>query len=120
MSGLQNRVLPDPIIVSGEFILDREALRAWRGTDELILSLRQLRILEIFLERPGQIISRAFIRSTVWGPTAPVSGNNVDVEIGHMRKVLRGPDGSHPIRTVRGCGFIFEPKEPQKHGHILR
>ncbi|MBY0381456.1 MAG: winged helix-turn-helix domain-containing protein [Xanthobacteraceae bacterium] len=96
--------------------MDREALRAWRGTIELNLSLRQLRILEIFMERPGQIISRAFIRSTVWGPATTVSGNNVDVEIGHLRKILRGADNDHPIKTVRGSGFTFEPKEAQTHG----
>jgi len=116
MSVLQNRTLPKPIIVCGEFILDREALRAWRGASELNLSLRQLRILEIFMERPRQTISRAFIQSSVWGSTATVSGNNVDVEIGQMRKIMRDADGNHPIRTIRGSGFAFEPGEVQTHG----
>ncbi|MBN9603724.1 MAG: winged helix-turn-helix transcriptional regulator [Afipia felis] len=116
MSVLQTHALQNPILTCGEFILDRDALRAWRDTHELNLSLRQLRILELFMERPGQTVSRAFIRSTVWGYAATAQGNSVDVEIGQIRKILRSKGGDNAIKTIRGSGFVFQPKEAKRQG----
>jgi DNA-binding winged helix-turn-helix (wHTH) protein len=41
------------LTVVGEFLLDRETIRVWRGDKPLKLSTRQFRLLDVFMQRPG-------------------------------------------------------------------
>src|SRR4051794_39023030 len=45
-------------LVVGELRLDPAAMRVWRGEDEVQLSPKEFALLEVFMRRPGQVLSR--------------------------------------------------------------
>jgi len=48
--------------------------------------------------------------ATVWGGTSDVYTNVVDLHVSHLRKKLDRAGEPSLIRTVRGVGYSFEPR----------
>jgi len=109
--GLLRRSRPEPateLLVMGDIVLDRANQRVRRGSREVHLSPIEFRLLELFLERPGRVFSRAQVLDSVWGDVAEIEGRTVDVHIGRLRKALSHGRERDPIRTVRGTGYSFD------------
>jgi two-component system, OmpR family, phosphate regulon response regulator PhoB len=109
--GLLRRSRPEPateFLVMGDIVLDRANQRVRRGSREVHLSPIEFRLLELFLERPGRVFSRAQVLDSVWGDVAEIEGRTVDVHIGRLRKALSHGRERDPIRTVRGTGYSFD------------
>jgi len=109
--GLLRRSRPEPaaeFLVMGDIVLDRANQRVRRGSREVHLSPIEFRLLELFLERPGRVFSRAQVLDSVWGDVAEIDGRTVDVHIGRLRKALSHGRERDPIRTVRGTGYSFD------------
>jgi two-component system OmpR family response regulator len=72
----------------------------------LDLSARELALLEIFLQRPGRMVSKEQIVDLLcqWGEE--VSTNAIEVYIHRLRKKLES--GGVKIVTVRGLGYCLE------------
>jgi two-component system OmpR family response regulator len=72
----------------------------------LDLSARELALLEIFLQRPGRMVSKDQIVDLLcqWGEE--VSTNAIEVYIHRLRKKLES--GGVRILTVRGLGYCLE------------
>ena len=64
------------------------------------LTAREFTMLEFFLRRPRQVISREQSLSRVWGLGHDPASNVVDVYIRYLRQKL----GNDLIHTVRGMG----------------
>jgi len=92
----------------GEFFLDRETVRVWRGNQALRLSLRQFRLLDVFMRHPGKPLSRKVIKDFVWGPESTIGETSVDAEIMRLRRAIGGRKRDMPIRTARKLGYVFE------------
>lgn len=89
----------------GDLVFDREKLEVHRGDERLILSAKELALLELLMSAPGKVFSRARILNSVWGYDKDPLTNVVDVYIARLRKKLE-PDGAQPlIETVRGFGY---------------
>ena len=69
------------------------------------LSTREFELLRTFLERPNQVLSRAFLLSSVWGYDYDPGSNVVDVYVGYLRRKI----GARYFETVRGVGYRFRP-----------
>jgi two-component system phosphate regulon response regulator PhoB len=109
--GLLRRSRPEPaaeFLVMGDIALDRANQRVRRGSREVRLAPREFRLLELFLERPGRVFSRAQLLDSVWGEVAEVDDRTVDVHIGRLRKALSHGRERDPIRTVRSAGYSFD------------
>jgi len=109
--GLLRRSRPEPAtesLVMSDIVLDRANQRVRRGSREVHLSPIEFRLLELFLERPGRVFSRAQVLDSVWGDVAEIDGRTVDVHIGRLRKALSHGRERDPIRTVRGTGYSFD------------
>lgn len=73
----------------------------------LAIGSRALGILDMLVVRPGELVSRAEIISTVW-PETTVEDSNLDVQIAALRRVLDdGRTGGSCIQTIRGRGYRF-------------
>jgi two-component system OmpR family response regulator len=98
-------------------VLEVGALRAdpmtrvvtWAGR-ESELTPREFELLQHLIRRPGQLVSRAQLLDQVWAEDYSGSPNVVDVYVGYLRRKLEHEDGPPLIRTVRGAGFILEPR----------
>ncbi|WP_114853307.1 response regulator transcription factor [Brachybacterium sp. YJGR34] len=65
------------------------------------LSGREFTMARVFLENPGQILTRDLLLSKVWGYDYDGASNVVDVYVGYLRSKL----GAARIVTVRGAGY---------------
>jgi DNA-binding response OmpR family regulator len=82
-----------------------EVRRAGRATD---LTAIELKMLEVFLQQPGRVLTRAQIIDAVWGDTA-VTDRVVDTHVVKLRRRLeRDPAAPRHIVSVRGIGYRFE------------
>jgi DNA-binding response OmpR family regulator len=65
-------------------------------------TVKEFDLLHLLLCRPGQVITRAQLLSTVWGHADYLSSRTVDVHVAQVRAKL---GAASPIRTVRGIGY---------------
>ena len=90
----------------GELTLDRAARRARIGDRPVELTARDWALLECFLARPGQALSKLTIANAVSDGAALITPNTVEVYVSRLRAKLE-PAGI-VIRTVRGFGYLWE------------
>jgi two-component system phosphate regulon response regulator PhoB len=107
VSSSTERALHDLIVV-GEFLLDRETIRVWRGSKPLQLSMKQFRLLEVFMQHPGEPLPRKTLKECVWGSSSTIEESTVDAEIVRLRRAIGGRQREAPIRTVRKLGYVFQ------------
>jgi two-component system response regulator QseB len=86
-------------------VLDPAAHRVTRDGEEIALSPREFTLLQLLLERPGVILSRAQIEERLYGWGEEVESNAVEVHIHGLRRKL----GAQFILTVRGVGYRVRP-----------
>jgi DNA-binding response OmpR family regulator len=79
-----------------------------RGGDVQLTPL-EFKLLAAFVQNPGQVLSRDQLLELVWGDPYGVSGDQVKLYVGYLRKKLvpDAPD-SAPIETVRGFGYRYK------------
>jgi two-component system OmpR family response regulator len=96
------------ILRVGPLELDLIDRQAKRGTRQLSLLPREFKLLEYFVRRPDQVITRTMLFEDVWNyKFEPLAPNLVDVHIGKLRRKIDGPGETPLIQTVRGTGFMF-------------
>ncbi|PZS09681.1 MAG: DNA-binding response regulator [Solirubrobacterales bacterium] len=99
---------PTSMLRVGELELDRLTRKARRGGVAIRLSTREFDLLVHFMRHPGQTLSRARLRSAVWGEDCANRSNVIDVYLGYLRRKLGRP---HPIETVRSQGYrLIDPR----------
>jgi two-component system, OmpR family, response regulator len=89
----------------GELKLDPATRRAWRGETEIRLSPKEFALLETFMRRPGQVLSRLQLLEHAWDFAYENRSNVVDVYVRYLREKLDRPFGTDSIETVRGVGY---------------
>src|SRR3954463_1005456 len=75
---------------------------------EVQLTPLEFKLLAAFVQNPGQVLSRDQLLEIVWGDPYGVSGDQVKLYVGYLRKKLTpdAPDAA-PIETVRGFGYRY-------------
>ncbi len=66
---------------------------------------REFKLLEYFMRRPGQTVTRAMLLEDVWNFQPPAYTNVVDVQIGNLRRKLDPTGIRRVIVSVRPVGF---------------
>ena len=100
-----NRAGGGQILSYDDIRLDTEQHRVLRNDRVVELGPTEFRLLAVFMEKPGRVLSREQLLDRVWGRDIYVDSRTVDVHIGRLRKSLRGDSDKDPIRTVRGAGY---------------
>jgi two-component system, OmpR family, response regulator QseB len=85
--------------------LDPATHEVRRGGQDVALSPREFALLQLLIERPGTILSRAQLEERLYGWGEEVESNAVEVHIHGLRKKL----GADFILTVRGVGYRVRP-----------
>jgi len=87
--------------------LDLVQHAARRGTREIRLFPKEIKLLELFMRNPGQTLTRAMIFERVWGYSFDPGTNLIDVHIKGLRQKLDAPGSASLIQTVRGAGYCL-------------
>ena len=101
----RGRIIHGPLLEVGSLRLDTAGSRAWRGEEQLELSARELALLEAFMRRPGETLSRLYLLEHAWDPAQESRSNVVDVYVRYLREKIDRPFGLQGIETVRGLGY---------------
>ncbi len=86
--------------------IQRRCLR-WRGVEHRLTPM-QMRLLEVFMRHPQEVLSRRFLIKEVWNTDYVGDTRTLDVHISWLRQLIED-DPAHPhyIVTVRGVGYRF-------------
>jgi len=91
--------------------MDRVHHRVTRGGRPLDLTAREFRLLEYFLVRPDEVVSRTELLEKVWDMSFDPGSNVVDVHVSNLRGKLEEGNEPRLIQTVRGVGFALRTEE---------
>ncbi len=89
----------------GSLRLDPARRRAWRGGREIELSPKEFAVLETFMRRPGEALSRLALLEHAWDYEYENRSNVVDSYVRFLRAKVDKPFGVRSIETVRGTGY---------------
>ena len=93
------------VLELGSLRLDPATRRVWRGDVEVGLSAKEFALLETFMRRPGQVLTRLDLLEHAWDFGYESRSNVVDVYVRYLRAKLDRPFGVDSIETVRGVGY---------------
>ncbi len=87
-----------------------DELRAYRGEQTVDLSLRDIKLLQLFHDNPGRVLDRNLILNECWGVDYLPSSRALDQHISQLRKRIE-QDARSPriITTVHGAGYRYDP-----------
>jgi two-component system OmpR family response regulator len=85
--------------------LDPATRQVWRGESEIGLSMKEFALLETFMRRPGQVLSRYQLLEHAWDYGYEHRSNVVDVYVRYLRDKIDRPFGRDSLETVRGVGY---------------
>ena len=93
------------VLEVGDLRLDPATAQVWRDGTEIQLSAKELALLETFMRRPGDVLSRDHLLEHAWDYAYDNRSNVVDVYIRYLREKIDRPFGRRSIETVRGLGY---------------
>jgi two-component system OmpR family response regulator len=93
------------ILEVGELRLDPASRQVWRGAAEIALSAKEFVVLEAFMRRPGQVLSRLQLLEHAWEYEYEHRSNVIEVYVRYLRRKIDQPFGSESIETIRGAGY---------------
>ena len=92
------------VLEAGGLRLDPGA-QVWRGETEIELSAKEFALLETFMRRPAQVLSRYQLLEHAWDIAYENKSNVVDVYVRYLREKVDRPFGVESLETVRGAGY---------------
>jgi two-component system phosphate regulon response regulator OmpR len=102
---------PSPHSVFGPFQLDVASHRLTRDGVEVKLSAAEFALLRIFVERPLRVLSRDVLIDMLKGYERDPFDRSVDTRVTRLRRKIEDNPGEPVyIRTVRGEGYLFNPR----------
>lgn len=103
---LRRRHQSAPVVIDG-LVIDMATARVSRDGSEIVLSAMEYRLLQIFLENRGKLLSREFLLDEIVEACGDyVNDNTLSVYIRRLRSKIE-KDPVHPtiLQTVRGLGY---------------
>lgn len=92
---------PNPLITQGALTIDLAARSVMLNGRPVILTAREWVLFEAFLQRPGQLFSKAQLEERLYSFDTEIDSNAIEVHVSRLRKKL----GPHVIETERGLGY---------------
>jgi two-component system OmpR family response regulator len=93
------------VLEVGDLRLDPATQQVWRGETEIKLSSKEYALLELFMRRPGEVISRFDLLEHAWDIGYDNRSNVITVYIRYLREKIDRPFGKTSLETVYGSGY---------------
>ena len=99
------------VLEFGPYRLDVAARRLLREGADVDLSGAEFDLLKVLAERPGRVLSRDVLLDLLKGYEREPYDRTVDLRVARLRRKIE-PDPANPVfvRTVRGEGYLFNPR----------
>jgi two-component system OmpR family response regulator len=89
----------------GDLTLDPATREVGRRGTSIELSAKEFALLETFMRRPGEVLSRLHLLEHAWDFAYDNRSNIVDVYIRRLREKIDRPFGKRSLETLRGVGY---------------
>lgn len=119
IAAVRRRALPAPATTAptpgevfpfGAVTVDRKTMRATRGRTSGDLTARELKLIDLFIAHPDEVLSRDRLLNEAWGVNYLGTTRTLDQHIVQLRrKVEQDPDTPTAIQTVHGVGYRYCP-----------
>jgi two-component system OmpR family response regulator len=96
------------ILEVGDLRLDPATRQVWRGTTEIELTAKEFALLEAFMRRPGEVLSRDNLLEQAWDMGYDNRSNVIAVYVNYLRDKIDRPFGANSLMTVRGAGYRLQ------------
>lgn len=98
------------MLYAGDIKVDAAKAQVWKGEQEIFLSAMEYRLLLVFLNHKGMLLTRAALLEEIWDAAGEyVNDNTLTVYIKRLReKIEDDPQKPKIIRTVRGMGYKID------------
>ena len=93
------------VLEVGDLRLDPATRQVRRGETKLPLSSKEYALLELFMRRPGEVLSRFELLEHGWDIGYDNRSNVITVYIRYLREKIDRPFGRQAIETVHGAGY---------------
>jgi two-component system OmpR family response regulator len=102
------------VLEAGDLRLDPATRQVWRGDTEIALSTKEFALLETFMRRSGEVLTRYQLLEHAWDYAYENRSNIVDVYVRYLREKVDRPFGVRSIETVRGAGYRLRSDTPAR------
>ena len=99
------------VLEVGDLRLDPATKQAWRGSTEIALTAKEFALLEAFMRRPGEVLSRDHLLEQAWDMGYDNRSNVIAVYVNYLRDKIDRPFGASSLTTVRGAGYRLRKDE---------
>jgi two-component system OmpR family response regulator len=93
------------VLAVGDLRLDPATRDVTRAKTPISLSAKEFALLETFMRRPGEVLSRFHLLEHAWDFAYENRSNVVDVYVRRLRRKIDEPFGRESLETVRGIGY---------------
>lgn len=93
---------------AGDLEMDRAARQVTVAGSELDLSPKEFALLEYFLDKKDQVVTRSEISEHVWDDSFDSLGNVIDVTVHRLRKKIDGNRQERLLHTLKGIGYVLK------------
>jgi two-component system, OmpR family, response regulator len=101
--------LERPVVLQvGDLSLDPVSRIVRRAGTDIALSPKEFALLQEFMRRPGEVLTRTYLIDHVWDFAYEGGSNVVDVYVRYLRDKVDRPFGRDTIHTVRGAGYRLD------------
>jgi DNA-binding response OmpR family regulator len=81
-----------------------------------MLSAQELNLLEILMRRSGRVVPKRYLDDQLFGLSAEVGPNAVEVAVYRLRKRLEAARAAVEVHTIRGVGYMLSSQPPDASG----
>ncbi len=96
-----------PVLRVGDLELDPATRRVTRGGVEIPLSVKEQQVLEVFMRRPDEVLSRLELLEGAWDEDYENRSNVIDVYVRYLREKIDRPFAVETLQTVRNAGYVL-------------
>jgi len=103
-------IRPSEVLKVADLEIDFPAHRVTRAGQRIDLTPKEFTLLTLLARRSGEVLSRTRIVERIWDTGIDGDTNVLDVHMRRLRVKVDGPFEQKLIHTVRGIGYVLEPR----------
>lgn len=100
-------MIVDRELACGNLAYDPATREVRIGAAPVILSARELGVLELLIQRHERVVGKAQMEAQLFGMTEDLGSNAVEVYVHRLRRRLADAGATAQIVTVRGVGYML-------------
>ena len=92
------------------FLLDQQTYTLYIHDESILLPKNQGKLLEVFLKKRGQIVTKEELSIALWDTTEFIDENALQVNLTRLKKTMQKLHMEEEIETIRGTGYRLETR----------